>query len=80
MNLFSIYKCILSIRSYLDLFFESKEGLRILLNMKDKKDLVLFNSKLYDYSVIELQKLKDNILFEINLKQNSNMIIELSKN
>jgi hypothetical protein len=36
---------ILSIRSYLDLFFESKEGLRILLNMKDKKDLVLFNSK-----------------------------------
>lgn len=71
---------ILSIRSYLDLFFESKEGLRILLNMKDKKDLVLFNSKQYDYSVIELQKLKDNILFEINLKQNSNMIIELSKN
>ena len=71
---------ILSIRSYLDLFFETKEGLRILLNMNDKKDLVLFNSKQYDYSVIELQKLKDNILFEINLKQNSNMIIELSKN
>ena len=68
-----------SIRSYQDLFFESKEGLRILINMKDKKDLVLFNSKQYDYSVIEQQKLKDNILFEINLKQNSNMIIEQSK-
>ncbi len=70
---------ILTIRSYLEMFYDSKDGIRILIGVKNKNDLPLFNSRLYEYSVDELEKLKSNIQFEINVNENSNMIIELCK-
>ena len=70
---------ILTLRSYLELFFETKPGIRILIGIQNKNDLPIFNSKLFDYSVDELEKLKSNILFEINVNENSTMIIDFSK-
>ena len=61
------------------MFYDTKPGIKILISVHKKEDLPLFNSKLFDYTIDELQKLKSNIQFEINIIENSNMVFELAK-
>ena len=70
---------ILVIRSYIEMFYDSKPGIKILINVHNKDNLPIFNAKLFDLTVDELEKLKSNIQFEINVNENSSMVFEFAK-